>query len=316
MSELLEARDAGASYARGGALMAAGVNLSVSAGASIGIVGESGSGKTTVSRMLVGLLSPTVGEVLVHGRPWSTVKRGDPIRRLVQMVFQDPYGSLNPLMRVIDAVAEPVQYWHQVDRKAALARAAELLNETGLAEAAMARRPGDLSGGQCQRVGIARALACEPQILIADEPTSALDVSVQAQILNLLLRLRRERGLALVLVSHDLAVVRYMTEHALVMNSGRVVEQGPTKDLLESPRHPYTRVLVDSIPGREGPAVAVRNEVAPDHWCVFAHRCPKLQDACAQHPTSLDGGEHGVMCAFPLRSSSEYSNAQEGGGGR
>jgi ABC-type glutathione transport system ATPase component len=167
------------------------------------------------------------------------------------MVFQDPYGALNPARSAIDTVAEVFQVLDRLARGEARSRAARLLSEVGLSDDAATRRPGRLSGGQCQRVVIARALACEPEVLVADEPTSALDVSVQAQILNLLLDLRERREFALVLISHDLGVVRYATTEALVMCEGDVVERGHTAELLDNPQHPYTRLLVSSIPGRE-----------------------------------------------------------------
>src|SRR5262249_14367121 len=160
--------------------------------------------KTTLGRLLVGVLSPTQGHVLVKGSEWSTVSRRDPVRREVQMVFQDPYGALNPWISARQTVAEVFQVWHSANRREACDRADQVLEEVGVPPDARARRPSQLSGGQCQRVGIARALAAEPSVLIADEPTSSLDVSVQAQILNLLDSLRRSRGLAIVLISHDL----------------------------------------------------------------------------------------------------------------
>jgi ATPase components of various ABC-type transport systems, contain duplicated ATPase len=251
MSELLvEVTDAEFRYAKGAAPAATGINLEVRAGDSVGIVGESGSGKTTIGRGLVGSLHPSAGRVLIQGRPWKQVGRRDPVRRVVQMVFQDPYASLNPMLSALDTVAEVFTVWDKVPRKVALSKAEQVLSEVGMSGEVIRRLPRGLSGGQRQRVGIARALACSPQVLVADEPTSALDVSVQANVLNLLLDLRAQRGLALVLISHDLSVVDYLTEHALVMLRGEVVEAGPTRQLLDSPQHEYTRTLLDSIPGR------------------------------------------------------------------
>lgn len=251
MSDLvLEVVDAEFRYARGSAPAATGINLEVRAGDAVGIVGESGSGKTTVGRGLVGSLFPSSGAVLVEGRPWKGVSRRDPVRRVVQMVFQDPYASLNPMLTAQATVAEVVRVWDGAKRDVAAARAEEILAEVGLSGEVTRRRPAGLSGGQRQRVGIARALACSPQVLVADEPTSALDVSVQANVLNLLLDLRANRGLALVLISHDLSVVDYLTETAMVMLNGEVVEQGATHQLLDRPSHPYTKTLIDSIPGR------------------------------------------------------------------
>jgi ABC-type glutathione transport system ATPase component len=236
------------------------VSLAVGPADAIGVVGESGSGKTTLGRMLVGAQAPDAGRVEVAGRPWSSVGRADPLRRKVQMVFQNPYGALNPWFSARKTVREVFQVTQGLRRREADARAVELLGEVGLAGDALDRRPAHLSGGQCQRVGIARALACDPDVLVADEPTSALDVSVQAQILNLLQALRERRGIALVLISHDLGVVQHMTEQAVVMYRGDVVEQGPTERVFLRPEHDYTRRLIASIPGGEvtGSPVAER----------------------------------------------------------
>ncbi|MGC5224748.1 dipeptide ABC transporter ATP-binding protein [Micromonospora sp. DT81.3] len=224
------------------------MSMEIKAGDSIGIVGESGSGKTTLGRMIVGALSPTTGSVLVNGRSWGGRRAIGKTRREVQMIFQDPFGSLTPWRTPRQTVAEVLQRWHPMTQKAAAAAAGELLDEVGLPLQAMDRRPSGLSGGQCQRVGIARALASEPRLLVADEPTSALDISAQAQILNLLMRLRASHGLALVLISHDLSVIRHMTSDALVMRHGEVVEAGSSEALFTAPEHPYTRDLVAATP--------------------------------------------------------------------
>lgn len=247
---LLEVVEAEFRYSKDAAPAARGVNLRVCAGDAVGIVGESGSGKTTVGRGLVGSLLPSAGSVLVQGRPWKGVGRRDPVRRVVQMVFQDPYASLNPMLTPLQAVAEVFRVWERLPNAEAAARAEVVLAEVGMTGEVIRRRPAGLSGGQRQRVGIARALACSPGVLVADEPTSALDVSVQANVLNLLKDLRASRGLALVLISHDLSVVDYLTDRAFVMLNGRVVEEGETRALLHSPRHEYTRSLLASIPGR------------------------------------------------------------------
>jgi len=223
------------------------ISLTVPPGAAIGIVGESGSGKTTLASLLIGMLKPTTGTVTVQGRPWDTVGRRDPLRRAVQMVFQNPYTALNPRLTALDTVAEVYQHARGAKKAESFERARDLLNRVGLNGVALDKRPGDLSGGQCQRVGIARALAVEPSVIVADEPTSALDVSVQAQILNLLSDLRREQGIGLVLISHDLNVVSYLTDTAIVLERGQVVEQGDTTTLLQSPTHPYTQSLIASI---------------------------------------------------------------------
>jgi oligopeptide/dipeptide ABC transporter ATP-binding protein len=273
------------------------VGLDVDAGEAVGIVGESGSGKTTLGRLLAGALLPSRGTVEAEGRRWSDVRRKDSARRHVQMIFQDPYGALNPWRTPIQAVAEVLVTWNAITFRDARQRAMALLSEVGLPPDAMRRFPRELSGGQCQRVGIARALAAEPDVLVADEPTSSLDVSVQAQILNLLRDLRQQRGLALVLISHDLSVVRYATDRALVMYGGEVVEQGPTSVLLDSPKHPYTRILVDSIPGREGPAEAQPNDLDNAAGCVFARQCPMVAEDCLlSRPRLHSIKDHAVAC--------------------
>jgi len=246
MTTRIEAINAGASYAPGAPLTIRGVNLVIEPGSAIGLVGESGSGKTTLARLLLGGLHPAQGSVTVNGTPWATVKRASPLHGKVQYIFQDPYSSLNPYMTGLDAVAESAFVHGHGSKAEARELARELLASTGLAPDAMQSRPGSLSGGQRQRIGIARALAADPDIIIADEPTSALDVSVQAQILNLLLSLQADRGIGLVLVSHDLGVVRLLTDNALVIYNGDVVEQGPIDELLNNPTQDYTRLLVES----------------------------------------------------------------------
>jgi ABC-type glutathione transport system ATPase component len=223
------------------------VSLTVPEAGAVGVVGESGSGKTTLARLLVGILTPATGTVTIHGRAWPAIGRRDPMRRAVQMVFQNPYSALNPRFTALRTVAEVYRVCGGATRAEANDRAREMLERVGISGQALGNRPGELSGGQCQRVGIARALAVDPAIIVADEPASALDLSVQAQILNLLSDLRHEKGVGLVLISHDLNVVSYLTEQAIVMNRGVVVEQGDTARLLASPTHPYTQNLVRSI---------------------------------------------------------------------
>ena len=311
MTVLIEARGVAVTFSTQNPPAVAGVDMAVPEGAAVGIVGESGSGKTTLARLLVGALEPTQGEVRVDGRPWSAISRQDPLRRSVQMIFQDPYGSLNPWLTPRETVAEVLRVWESIDRREGERRAEDLLREVGFPRDAMDRRPSRLSGGQCQRVGIARALACNPSVLVADEPTSSLDVSVQAQILNLLVSLRESRGLALVLISHDLAVVRYATDEALVMYGGHVVERGPTDQLLAWPLHPYTRVLVDSLPGQEGPARPVENTVDAESGCIFAPRCAFVAADCLSRQPDLARYDNRlVACVRPL-----FPDARPGGAG-
>ena len=305
MTPLLSMRGVRFRYPGAASLALRDVALDIGAGETVGIVGESGSGKTTLGRLLVGALLPSTGTVEVEGRPWPDIHRKDPTRRRVQMIFQDPYGALNPWLTPIRAVAEVLMTWESLSFKAAEPMAAVLLSEVGLPDDAMRRVPRKLSGGQCQRVGIARALAAKPAVLVADEPTSSLDVSVQAQILNLLRDLRQRRRLAVVLISHDLSVVRYATDRALVMYGGEVVEQGPTGALLSEPEHPYTRILVDSIPGREGAAEPRPNDLDNSAGCTFARMCPMVVDECLSiHPALHSSGERMVACIRTTATSS------------
>ena len=252
---LFEVRDLRRVY-RGGAgpvVALDGVSLDVAAGQRLGVVGESGSGKSTLVRLMAALDKPTAGEVRFDGRPVTGVpERGlGFLRSRVQMVFQDPRASLDPRMRVRDIVAEPLvspvvrRELGEVDRSR---RVAEVLGEVGLGAEAGERDPHEFSGGQRQRIAIARALAPRPDVLIADEAVSALDVSVRAQVLNLLMRLVDDLGLTLIFVSHDLGVVRHVCGDAVVMNAGRIVEAGPTRELFARPQHEYTARLVAAIP--------------------------------------------------------------------
>jgi peptide/nickel transport system ATP-binding protein len=218
------------------------------------------------------------------------------------MVFQDPYDSLNPLLSASDAVAEAFRVRGNLSRAESRHRARQLLAEVGLVGDVIGRKPARLSGGQRQRIGIARALACDPSVLVADEPTSSLDVSVQAQILNLLRDLRQSRHLALVLVSHDLSVVRHMTDWTLVMYAGRIVERGQTTSIFEHPCHPYTYALLSSAPGRaRQPGLFADSVSANEGGCVFASRCPRMQTTCQQRePTTFSVRDRQVSCNYPL----------------
>jgi ABC-type glutathione transport system ATPase component len=244
------ARDILGRAGQGGHLAVNNVSLSIGPRESLGIVGESGSGKTTVARMMVGLETPSDGEVLFDGQP---VDRLDPAgfnrwRRDVQFVFQDSSSSLNPRFSIERSIEESLLVV-EPDRAVRRARVRQLLTEVGLPEAVATRRPDQLSGGQRQRVGIARALARNPRLMIADEPVSALDVSVQATILNLLNRLRREHGMSYVIISHDLAVISYICDKVAVMYRGEVVEFGDIREVLQNPKEAYTRRLIEAAPG-------------------------------------------------------------------
>ena len=253
---LLAARNVGVRFGHGPAAFDAvrDAAVRVNPGEAVGIVGESGSGKTTLARVLVGLQPATAGEVVLDGVPIVRAGWRKPFPRAerwkIQMVFQDPYSSLNPRQRARQAVAEAMQVWQGLSRSAARAAALELLASMGINEEQAEQFPARLSGGQRQRVSVARALAPRPKMLIADEPTSSIDQSAQAQLLNLLRGLQRDRELAIVFISHDLGIVRYLTSRVYVMQRGEIVEQGETAALFERPGHPYTHLLIDSIPRR------------------------------------------------------------------
>ncbi len=253
---LLEGKDITVTFGRGSEAFDAvrAANVTVDGGEAVGIVGESGSGKTTLARTLVGLQRPSAGEVWLEGQKvFSAAAEQDMPRSerwKTQMIFQDPYSSLNPRMRVWQAVAEAVQVWQELPGAEARVEALRLLNSMGISDDQARQFPKSLSGGQRQRVSVARALAPNPKVLIADEPTSSIDQSAQAQLLNLLRRLQAERGLAIIFISHDLGLVRYLTSRVYVMQTGDIVEAGKTQAVLERPQHSYTRLLIDSIPGR------------------------------------------------------------------
>jgi peptide/nickel transport system ATP-binding protein len=276
-----------------------GVSFSITKGRTLALVGESGCGKSTVARLLVGLYPPTRGEVLFDGQPtrevWSRGE-GRELRRRMQMIFQDPYASLNPRWRVKDIVAEPLREHGLIaDGPDLVAKVAELLQSVGLSAADVQKYPHQFSGGQRQRISIARALATQPEFLVCDEPTSALDVSVQAQVLNIMKDLQRQRGLTYLFISHNLAVVRHVSDQVGVMYLGRLVELADKQTLFAAPRHPYTRMLLDAIPkmhdiGRDRTPVQgeVPNPLSPPTGCTFHPRCPHVNDRCrAERPQLL-----------------------------
>ncbi|MBC7482895.1 MAG: ATP-binding cassette domain-containing protein [Rhizobacter sp.] len=281
-----------------------GVSFSIERGKTLALVGESGCGKSTVARLLVGLHEPTQGSVRFDGTDTAATLRSDgalALRRRMQMIFQDPYASLNPRWKVADIVGEPLKEHGlvggasaRIDKPELKARVAQLMQSVGLAAADVEKFPHQFSGGQRQRISIARALATQPEFLVCDEPTSALDVSVQAQVLNIMKDLQRKQGLTYLFISHNLAVVRHVSDQVGVMYLGRLVELADKHELFVRPRHPYTRMLLDAIPdihmsGRARTPVQgeVPNPLNPPSGCSFHPRCPHANERCKQERPAL-----------------------------
>ena len=269
-----------------------GVSFRIAAGETLGLVGESGGGKTTVGLSVLRLVQPTGGAVSFEGRDVLAAGRTEmkALRQRMQIVFQDPVGALDPRKSVGDSVAEGLRIQGLASRPESRRRAAEVLDRVGLTVAQARSLPHELSGGQLQRVGIARALALDPRLVVCDEPVSALDVSIQAQIINLLLDLQTERGLAYLFIAHDLAVVRHISDRVVVMYLGRIVESAPAAEMFDSPAHPYTRALLSAVPAGHPAAarqrIVLRGELpsaaAPPQGCPFAPRCPDAMAKCSQ----------------------------------
>ncbi|MDF1584790.1 ABC transporter ATP-binding protein [Marinimicrococcus flavescens] len=272
------------------------VDLAIAPGEVLGVVGESGSGKSTLGRMVLRLLEPTAGRVVFDGTDITGLKAGElrAFRRHMQMIFQDPFSSLNPRMTIRATIGEAVRL-HGLARGSEVDdRVAEALAAVGLARSHMHRYPKAFSGGQRQRLAIARALVVQPRFIVADEPVSALDVSIQAEIINLLDRLRRELQLTMMFISHDLAVVELISDRVLVLYLGRVMEIGPAQGLFALPLHPYSRALIDAVPGRHGRGGTRRllggeipSPANPPRGCVFRTRCPHALPACAETVPAL-----------------------------
>jgi peptide/nickel transport system ATP-binding protein len=264
------------------------VSFAVMRGTTLALVGESGCGKSTIARLSVGLHAPSDGAIRFEGQDLSSARAQPALRRRMNMIFQDPYASLNPRWRVRDIVAEPIRAFRLLSVETEIrARVAALLVQVGLAGADGDKYPHEFSGGQRQRISIARALSSEPEFLVCDEPTSALDVSVQAQILNLMKDLQQRLNLTYLFISHNLAVVRHMADRLGVMYLGRIVEMGPAETIFAVPRHPYTRLLLDAIPdlammGQERISVGgeVPSPIDPPGGCPFHPRCPLANDRC------------------------------------
>ena len=284
-----------------------GVSLSINEGQSVGLVGESGCGKSTLGRLLLRLTEPTSGDVRFQGTDLSSLSTSElrRIRARMQMVFQDPYASLDPRKRVLDIIEEGMLAQGRRDHAANRARISDLLRMVGLDDGALDRFPHHFSGGQRQRIGIARALAVGARFIVADEPVSALDVSIQAQVLNLLADLRDELHLTILLVSHDLAVVHHFTERVMVMYLGKIVEEAPSEVLYSDPKHPYTRALLACVPtidpARRGRLRPLSGEIPtplnPPSGCRFNPRCPLAQPICSEVEPVLEPKANGHLAA-------------------
>ena len=288
-----------------------GISLQIREGETLGLVGESGCGKSTLGRLLLRTLQPTSGEVLFRGQNITAMKDAQfrPYRKEMQLVFQDPYASLDPRMTVRDLIAEPIETWGLcANREAVTSRVRELLGAVGMPEEFLYRYPHQFSGGQRQRIGIARAIAADPAFIVCDEPVSALDVSVQNQILNLLKELKSSRRLTYLFISHDLSVVRYLADRVCIMFLGKICEVGPTEEVYQHPRHPYTRFLLDAVPG---PDPSLRGKeirllkgeppspADPPSGCRFRTRCPYAAKQCAAEEPALQNiGNIQAACHF------------------
>ena len=306
-----------------------GVSIQVSKGETFGLVGESGCGKSTLGRMIVALDRPDAGAIRFNGQDLSAL-RGASLRRRrrdLQLLFQDPYASLDPRMRVVSILREPLVSQRLASKPDQLAQIQRLLGEVGLSPAAMKLFPHEFSGGQRQRLGLARALTLEPQLIVADEPVSALDVSIQSQVLNLMRRLQRDRALTYLIISHDLSVVRYLADRVGVMYLGKMVEIGPAQDVYSRPAHPYTAGLLEAVPEPDpvrerakGKLVALRGELPsaadPPSGCRFRTRCQRAQEICAaQEPRlrSFNLVAHQAACHFPLQPPLTGSSGDDAG---
>lgn len=287
-----------------------GVSFDLKAGETLGVVGESGCGKSTLARAIIGLVKPRSGSIVFDGKelvglPEKQLRR---MREDIQMIFQDPLASLNPRMTVGDIIAEPLKTHHpELKAEEVRHRVKEMMAKVGLLSNQINRYPHEFSGGQCQRIGIARALILKPKLIICDEPVSALDVSIQAQVINLLKEIQKEMGLALIFIAHDLSVVRHISDRVLVMYLGNAMELGRDSDVYGHPAHPYTRALMTAVPLPDPDAERSKtiqilqgdlpSPLNPPSGCVFRTRCPQVQEDCAHNKPELKGSTtHQVAC--------------------
>ncbi|ODT60019.1 MULTISPECIES: oligopeptide/dipeptide ABC transporter ATP-binding protein [Paracoccus] len=323
MSDLLSVRDLRVTFQlrREGAMPWAapqplravnGVDFALAPGETLGVVGESGCGKSTLARALIGLVPATGQAEWIDGKDLLalTPRQMMAYRQDIQMVFQDPLASLNPRMTVGQIIAEPLTT-HRPDlpRAQVRDRVKAMMDKVGLLPNQINRYPHEFSGGQCQRIGIARALIVEPKLIICDEPVSALDVSIQAQVINLLIRLQKDLGLALIFIAHDLSVVKHISDRVMVLYLGKVMETGPVQALYSNPQHPYTQALLSAVPVPD-PTIETAKTIVPlagdlpspmnpPSGCVFRTRCPRARAECAASVPVLTVGDHQVACHFP-----------------
>ena len=288
------------------------INIKLYQGETLGVVGESGCGKSTLGRTILKLIEPTAGHIIFDGKDITSlnIRKMRPLRREMQIIFQDPYSSIDPRKSVIETISE-YMFIHKSypTRREIMNRAVELMDMVGLARRYADAYPHELDGGRRQRIGIARALSLQPRFIVCDEPVSALDVSIQAQILNLMMDLQDELGLTYVFITHDLSVVKHISDKIAVMYLGQCVERVPSKELFQNPLHPYTKALLTAIPipdlstrGRKRQILTgeVRSPIEPKPGCCFAARCPNATAACAEHVCNLKEVEpnHFVSCVL------------------